>query len=836
QPEEPPFTTHMLALYSSDKPMAFKAPKPSSIVKRGPQGTNPRAKSRHKSQSSSKQPSVSSKEATKESASGNDASAASTAEVDPGNSAPNQTKSISKGLETVLTLPITGKGASSVASQIEEETFSIIKLEDLAKLVSHVQPSFKYLDSPEDDLVIVVDDSDEDKDDEVHAFENVGTEDTLSQKYKLKLENNKAEAEATLLKAQPSFPNVEQLKELLVKSLKTKFLNILSARDFSSSLPTKLKDLPSKFDELTKEVKGLKKQVHELEIEIPGDLKEIPTKLEDFTKTVTSLTYQVTELKTLQWEILAEFLSLPVQVASVQAKLKTLDALQEEAEKESTDSDSNNETHVIGSMVKPSRTKKLQKFEFIIEDGRNIHITEEEISYQKKLEEDAKAEAAKQKREVRKAELVDLLGLEVLKKYYNDKLQSDRYCDKILNRRAISRITNCDVLTRKGPITLKVYKEDGTSEIIPNFKASDLHLGEWREVMKVYPNRTGKGWEIIYKQIGTRMDYIHTTKTKLGINLDILLSKQDPLDKLDDLANKKRKLADDIHDYFKANKRLKSSIHYKDQLPGTVLNEPVLGELNLYVPVPESFHEQTDEELTENDIKRMDADDQVIQTILLGLPEDVYDAVDSCETAKEIWERVRQMMKSSDIGEQEKKAKLFNEWETFTSTDGESIESYYHRCFRKPPPMLNKENYVPWSSRLLRYAKSRPNGKLIHNSIINGPYTDDELTDKELKQIEADDQAIHTIFLDLPEDIYAAVDSCETAQEILEREIFLDSEGNPTTATEKVFETYKNVKQEIRDQLNAEAEAVQIILTGIDNDIYSTVDACPNAWEMWKAI
>nr|GEZ45491.1 hypothetical protein [Tanacetum cinerariifolium] len=106
------------------------------------------------------------------------------------------------------------------------------------------------------------------------------------------------------------------------------------------------------------------------------------------------------------------------------------------------------------------------------------------------------------------------------------------------------------------------------------------------------------------------------------------------------------------------------------------------------------------------------------------------------------------------------------------------------------PPMLNKEKYVPWSSRLLWYAKSRPNGKLIHNSIINDPYvrrmipelgdtnrefpvnetfhvqTDDELTKKELKQIEADDQAIQTILLDLPEDIYATVDSCETAQEI----------------------------------------------------------------------
>nr|GEY04379.1 retrovirus-related Pol polyprotein from transposon TNT 1-94 [Tanacetum cinerariifolium] len=104
-----------------------------------------------------------------------------------------------------------------------------------------------------------------------------------------------------------------------------------------------------------------------------------------------------------------------------------------------------------------------------------------------------------------------------------------------------------------------------------------------------------------------------------------------------------------------------------------------LGELDLPVPVPESLHKQTDEELTETDIKWMDADDQAIQTILLGLPKDVYAAVDSCETAKEIWERVRQMMKDYDFGEQEKKAKLFNEWEKFTSTDGESIESYYHR-------------------------------------------------------------------------------------------------------------------------------------------------------------
>nr|GEU48589.1 integrase, catalytic region, zinc finger, CCHC-type, peptidase aspartic, catalytic [Tanacetum cinerariifolium] len=106
------------------------------------------------------------------------------------------------------------------------------------------------------------------------------------------------------------------------------------------------------------------------------------------------------------------------------------------------------------------------------------------------------------------------------------------------------------------------------------------------------------------------------------------------------------------------------------------------------------------------------------------------------------------------------------------------------------PHMLNKENYVPWSSHLLCYAKSRPNRKLIYNSIINGAYvrqmihepgdqnckvpmnetfheqTDDELTEKELKQVEANDQAIQTILFGLLEEIYAGVDSCETAHEI----------------------------------------------------------------------
>nr|GEY38124.1 hypothetical protein [Tanacetum cinerariifolium] len=76
---------------------------------------------------------------------------------------------------------------------------------------------------------------------------------------------------------------------------------------------------------------------------------------------------------------------------------------------------------------------------------------------------------------------------------------------------------------------------------------------------------------------------------------------------------------------------------------------------NWEVLVNVTFHVQDDDELTEKELKQIEADDQAIHTILLGLPEDIYATVDSCETAQEIW---------------------------FTSNEGESIESYYHHFLK----------------------------------------------------------------------------------------------------------------------------------------------------------
>nr|GEV82121.1 hypothetical protein [Tanacetum cinerariifolium] len=61
---------------------------------------------------------------------------------------------------------------------------------------------------------------------------------------------------------------------------------------------------------------------------------------------------------------------------------------------------------------------------------------------------------------------------------------------------------------------------------------------------------------------------------------------------------------------------------------------PEPSDVDCEVPINPTFHEQTDDELTENELKQIETNDQAI--LLLGLPKDIYVVVDSCETAQEI--------------------------------------------------------------------------------------------------------------------------------------------------------------------------------------------------------
>ncbi|GKC44873.1 hypothetical protein Tco_1062595, partial [Tanacetum coccineum] len=173
----------------------------------------------------------------------------------------DKTKSARDGLKTTHT--DSGTNKESNADEISKK----IKLEDLSYLIKDTRYAFFTPDSPQDEPIIVSDESEEEeteKDEDTHTTSHDVPEDTSE---KLEQQKVKDKAEVASLKARPSYPDINQVTELL-----------------------------------------LKRHVRDMEIELPGDLKEIPTKLETFTSTISSLTSQVAELKNIQWELPTEFL------------------------------------------------------------------------------------------------------------------------------------------------------------------------------------------------------------------------------------------------------------------------------------------------------------------------------------------------------------------------------------------------------------------------------------------------------------------------------------------------------------------------------------------------
>nr|GFA84189.1 hypothetical protein [Tanacetum cinerariifolium] len=59
---------------------------------------------------------------------------------------------------------------------------------------------------------------------------------------------------------------------------------------------------------------------------------------------------------------------------------------------------------------------------------------------------------------------------------------------------------------------------------------------------------------------------------------------------------------------------------------------------------------------------------------------------------------------------------------------------------------------------------------------------------------------------------------------------------SPAIPEHTTVETPANMSPENKAYFQAEKEAIHLILTGIGDDIYSTVDACQTAQEMWEAI
>ncbi|GKC87810.1 retrovirus-related pol polyprotein from transposon TNT 1-94, partial [Tanacetum coccineum] len=112
------------------------------------------------------------------------------------------------------------------------------------------------------------------------------------------------------------------------------------------------------------------------------------------------------------------------------------------------------------------------------------------------------------------------------------------------------------------------------------------------------------------------------------------------------------------------------------------------------------------------------------------------------------------------------------------------------------PPMLGPGRYSQWRSRFLRYIDTKINGGGLRKSILDGPY----------------------------------VPTTVLVQAVAARE------GHPAVPQHTTIETVLNMTPENKEHFQSEKEAIFLLLTGIGDEIYSTVDACNTANEMWIAI
>ncbi|GKA87564.1 hypothetical protein Tco_0809328, partial [Tanacetum coccineum] len=87
-----------------------------------------------------------------------------------------------------------------------------------------------------------------------------------------------------------------------------------------------------------------------------------------------------------------------------------------------------------------------------------------------------------------------------------------------------------------------------------------------KEVVQACPDRKEKGWKTIYGLINTRMEYLNQTKKELNIDFNKPLKEQDPLNELNDLANKKRKRISDSKEHSRSSKKHKSSVQHEEEV------------------------------------------------------------------------------------------------------------------------------------------------------------------------------------------------------------------------------------------------------------------------------
>ncbi|GKF87214.1 hypothetical protein Tco_0258091, partial [Tanacetum coccineum] len=79
--------------------------------------------------------------------------------------------------------------------------------------------------------------------------------------------------------------------------------------------------------------------------------------------------------------------------------------------------------------------------------------------------------------------------------------------------------------------------------------------------------------------------------------------------------------------------------------------------------------------MTEGNKKQYSADVKVMNCLLQAIPNDIYNSVDACKNAKDMWDQIKRLMFGSDVTSHVRYSRLMDEFDKFAVKEGEYLES-----------------------------------------------------------------------------------------------------------------------------------------------------------------
>ncbi|GJW49088.1 integrase, catalytic region, zinc finger, CCHC-type containing protein [Tanacetum coccineum] len=88
---------------------------------------------------------------------------------------------------------------------------------------------------------------------------------------------------------------------------------------------------------------------------------------------------------------------------------------------------------------------------------------------------------------------------------------------------------------------------------------------------------------------------------------------------------------------------------------------------------------QTAKDLQGDALLLYDAEMELMNLILLSIPNDIYNSVDACTSAKDMWKRVERLMRGTIQNKVDRETRFTNEFDQFVAEPGEALVSVYNR-------------------------------------------------------------------------------------------------------------------------------------------------------------